>query len=195
MLEVLKVLKKSRSTDEPDSEGLDGLRVLRSMGRMRSLKDQFRKNPKRVVRDYVKHWEEQLEAEGKPWTWRDVQQKIPFGKYRSMKRVFLMLGEILKSLLKGNSELAAAQCVQDMKAIHQFATDGTWKAAWPLTYMADPWDPHRHGGTETEIETILAYLKTQDELKVKTGKLGGGHQEGEGEKPKGKGKGKQADEE
>ena len=162
---------------------------------MTGLKEQFKSQPRKVVRDYVKYWEEQLEAEGKPWTWRDVEQQINSCRYRSVQRDFLMQGEILKHLLKGKSNIAAAQTVQNMKAIHQLSTDGTWKAAWPLTFMPDPLDRHHHGGTEMEVETILSYLKSQDDLQVKTGKLAGhnhgdAEEEEEAKKTKGQGKGK-----
>ena len=84
LLELLKTMKKDR-VDEADGEtGLDGLRVSKTLGRMRGLKEQFKSQPRKVVKDYVKYWEEQLEAEGKPWTWKDAEQQMSFGKYRSM---------------------------------------------------------------------------------------------------------------
>ena len=70
-----------------------------------------------------------------------------------MERAFVMLNAALKELLKGNSDLAAAPAVQNMKALHQFSTDGTWKAAWPLTFLADSWTRYWDGGTEAEVET------------------------------------------
>ena len=57
----------------------------------------------------------------------------------------------------------AALC-QCMKALHEFSGTGSWKVAWPLTLLQDPMQRPRHGGTEVEMETIMAYLRTQDDL-------------------------------
>jgi hypothetical protein len=46
-----------------------------------------------------------------------------------------------------------------MKAINQFVVDGSWKTVWPLTYQADPFAADRHGGTELEMQAILAYVR------------------------------------
>jgi hypothetical protein len=62
-----------------------------------------------------------------------------------------------------------------MKSIHQYAADGSWKTAWPLTHMADPFVGDRHGGTECEMEAVLALLRTQEDLARKA--TGYGHNE------------------
>ena len=55
-----------------------------------------------------------------------------------------------------------------MKAIHQFVLDSNWRTAWPLTFLPDPIEKRKHGGTEYELEAVLGYLKTQDELVKRT---------------------------
>ena len=60
--------------------------------------------------------------------------------------------------------------------------------------MPDPFDRHRDGGAGMEVETILSYLKSEDDLKVKTGKLadhnhGDAEEEEEAKKTKGQEKG------
>ncbi len=95
-------------------------------------------------------------------------------------------------------DLALAHRVQLSKAIHQFAVDGRWKAAWPLTFIADPTDVQRHGGTGVELESVLAYLQVQDDIKRRAGKAAESSDddadkawEDRREKdPRGKGKGK-----
>jgi hypothetical protein len=62
-----------------------------------------------------------------------------------------------------------------MKSIHQYAADGSWKTAWPLTHMADPFVGDRHGGSEREMEAVLALLRTQEDLARKA--TGYGHHE------------------
>lgn len=182
---MMKIVDKKGSSADDLPEGLDGLRVLRTLSRLRALKTRFRKQPKRVVREYYKHWEEQLDADGKPWNWRDVAKSISWHQFKSMHRVFLMMGEALRLHSAGQHDQCGAQLVQNMKAIHQFASDGSWRVAWQLSFMADPFDPHRQGGSEMELEAILANLKTQDDLSTKTG--AGGVTKPDKDNKKGKG--------
>ena len=102
-LEMLKVLKKLQKTGgelgEEGATDIDGLRVVKALSHMRTMKAKFVNNPTTICRDYSRAWEERLGAEGKPWTWDgDVLKAINFGKYRSMLRVFAMFGAV-KALL------------------------------------------------------------------------------------------------
>ena len=54
-----------------------------------------------------------------------------------------------------------------MKALHEFSKLGSWRAAWPLTYMVDPFDLDGHGGDDVEMEVIMSYLRTKDDLRSK----------------------------
>jgi hypothetical protein len=149
------------------------MKVLKSMSELRALRGEFRSNPKRVVKEYVSHWEERLDAQGRPWTWKDAAHVIPFNRMKGMQRIYLLFGEVLRLILRDESDQAAAQAVQAMKAIHQFVVDGSWKAAWPLTYQPDPFAADRHGGTELEMEAILAYIRVQDDLARKAASYAG----------------------
>ncbi len=53
----------------------------------------------------------------------------PFREMKSMHRVHPMIGEVLRLLVQGEPERGMAQCEQNMKAVHQFSGDGTWKTA------------------------------------------------------------------
>ena len=83
-----------------------------------------------------------------------------------------MLFNVLETLEKGEVHLGIAQLVQCMKSLHEFATNRTWKTAWPLTHMVDLLRSHIHGGNEVEMETVLEYVRTQDDLRKKV--LSGG---------------------
>ena len=101
-----------------------------------------------------------------------MAHRIPFGRMKSMQRVYIMLGAILDESLRGEEDLARARTVQCMKAIHQYVLDQTWRTAWPLTFLEDPFSVGRQGGTEPEMEAILAYLRTQDDLRRRAGQFG-----------------------
>jgi hypothetical protein len=144
------------------------MKVMRALSRLRALKGRMRKFPKENVREYRDNWEEKLGARGKAWNWRDVARAIGFGKYRSMLRIYVACGAVEELLHQGQVDIAHAQLIQVLKALHQFSVDGSWKTAWPLTFLADPVDRERQGGTEVELEGVLSYLKVQDELRRKT---------------------------
>ena len=78
-----------------------------------------------------------------------------------------MLCCILETLGRGDGPLAMAQTVQCLKSLHEFSNNGEWKTSWPLTHMVDPLRAHAHGGTEIEMEAVLGWVKTQDDLRRK----------------------------
>ena len=58
--------------------------------------------------------------------------------------------------------------VQCLKALHEFAQQGDWRTAWPLTHMPDPIENQQLGRSELEMECVLAVLKTKDNHLDKT---------------------------
>lgn len=156
---------------DPDSASQTGMKVLRTMERMRELRRDMIEHPDRLVNDYLAMWESKLDARGRPWGWRDVTRHIPFGRMKTVQRCYLMMGASLDHLLDGNLQLGAAQLVQSMKALHQFTLDSDWRAAWALTHLEDPFMPCRAGGTDLEMETILASLRTQQDLRERATRL------------------------
>ena len=175
-MQLLKEIQKmQKQSGGLGSEGgpLDGLRVLKTLGNLRALRDNMKEKPTRVVREYTQEWEETLGARGRPWSWRDVARHVNWSKYRSMHRVYVMLGGVKQPMVKKYA-LAEAQLVQNMKSIHQFALDGSWKVAWPVTYLPDPIDKPRRGAREEELEAVLAYLMTQEDIQKRAKALGTG---------------------
>ena len=85
--------------------------------------EQVRNKPKKVMREYIAHWENELDANGKPWTWRDVSRVIGFQRYKSMLRVFIMMGEVERYLRAGEADKAHAQVIQSMECVSSMPTD------------------------------------------------------------------------
>ena len=165
-------------------------KVIKALAALRYQKERMQKHPRKLVKEYVEHWENELGAEGRPWSWRDVSRTIGFHKFKSMLRMFVLLGEIERLLPAGEVDRAHAQTVQGLKAVHQFNSDGSWRAAWPLTHLPDPLLRPRNRGTEPELEAVLGYLKTQEDINRRV--KGTGNVEDlvpdDDEPPKGKGK-------
>ena len=195
MLKLLKELREGQRTngdrdDAPPGNELDGLRVLRNLGRMRALKEHIIADPDAVYREYKSFWLRELGQEGRAFRWTDSHKAIRWQKFTSMKRADWMLCHVLETLDTGNPALARAQVIQCLKATRDFASTGNWKAAWPLTHMPDPLKRQRHGGMEVETEVILGWLRTEDDIDQRIRKVGYGkktnelvsdHEEGEGE--------------
>ena len=55
--------------------------------------------------------------------------------------------------------------MQGVKALYQFALDGgSWRTAWALTLLEDPYDRPRFAGEESELATVTGFLRAQDDL-------------------------------
>ncbi len=175
-LEMVKILRELKSQaasstdDAPDANVLDGLRIMRSMGRMRALKEQMKGNPLRICREYKERWVQDLGAESRAFRWIDVNRHLRWKKYTSIRRCHYMLCIILEMLEKREYDVAQAQTVQCMKCLQEFIKFGSWRAAWELTYLNDPLKVNADGGNEVEMETILAFLRTRDDIHQKSQK-------------------------
>ena len=73
-------------------------------------------------------------------------KKIGLGKYKTLIRIFVILGEIESRLVRGHRDHAHAETVPGTKAVHHFVVDGTWKTVWPLTFLPDSLERERQGG-------------------------------------------------
>ena len=175
-MEMLKLLKGMRgggsgydrlADDAPEGNELDGLRVVRNLGRMRALKGRLRSQPNRIYTEFRERWVEELGADGRPWKWTDRNKAIRWKKFASIRRADWMMSNVLESLDRGETAIARAQVVQCMKALHEFTNFGTWRAAWPMTFMIDPLERYQNGGDEVEMETVLGWLRTKDDLRSK----------------------------
>ena len=174
MLRVLQSMQTQRPNgdhldhvDDLPSNHLDGLRITRNLSRMRALAEDLEKSPKKVHREYRHRWVKSLGKEAGGFRWHDRNRAIKWKKFTSMRRVDFMFCQILESMEQGKTAYAQGQVVQCMKALHEFSKLGSWRAAWPLTYMVDPFDLDGHGGDDVEMEVIMSYLRTKDDLRSK----------------------------
>ncbi len=175
-LEMVKLLKELRDgggargvagDDAPGAQELDGLWVMRNLGRMRALRERMEHEPDLIYSEYRKHWLKELGAEGRAFKWTDSHKQVRWKKFASVKRMDWMLCHLLETLDVGDAALARAQTVQCLKALREFSNFGSWRAAWPLTHMTDPLRRYTHGGLEAETEVVLGWLRTTDDLEAR----------------------------
>ena len=128
------------------------------------------RNPKKHIKKYVREVQGQLGAgPDTPFRLTDYSKKIWFGKQRTLQRLHVLLSEVLTMQLENRHEEATLQVVLGLRAIHQASLDsGNWEIAWLLTHLEDPMQRRRFGGEESQLETVAAYLKSQQELEKRT---------------------------
>lgn len=140
-------------------------------GYRRAGKRKF-KQPLKHVRGYVKHIEEELGAQDKPFRLVDFNRRIHFGKQQNLKRCHYLVCIILEWLLKEEPEKAALQATLALQAMRQVAIDGTWDIGWLLTHVAeDPFKTRLFGGDPDSLQHVTAYLKSMNELAKSTQSL------------------------
>eukprot|EP00959_Pyramimonas_sp_CCMP1952_P318945 6673087-Pyramimonas_sp.AAC.1 len=88
------------------------------------------------------------------WTYLDYGKRhIPWGKLYGLKNTFAMLVAVLEYMDNDKFDEAHGQLVQIMKALEQVAINqGSWKAAWPLSGLVDPYSRRGFAGDEFETE-------------------------------------------
>ena len=137
----------------------DGLRITRNLSRMRAPGSEIEQHPLKAWKEYRHRWVRLLGKEAGGFRWHDRNRAIKWKKFAGMRRVDFMLCQILESLEQNRPEYAMAQVVQCMKCLHEFSRQGSWRAAWPLTHMIDPFDMDGHGGDDVEMEVIMSWLR------------------------------------
>ena len=143
----------------------------------RQSKKRMFRNPKKHIKKYVREVQEQLGAgPDTPFRLTDYSKKIWWGRQRTLQRLHVLLSEVLTLQLENKHEEATLQVVLGLRAIHQAALDGgSWEIAWLLTHVEDPIQRRRFGGEESQLETVAAYLRSQQELekRARQARLGG----------------------
>ncbi|CAE7383354.1 unnamed protein product, partial [Symbiodinium microadriaticum] len=72
---------------------------------------------------------------------------------------------VYESLRAGDSEVAAAQVVQNLKAkLQSVLQGGDWSAAWLLTGLPDPLARREFGGSKEEMSIISGYVEALHKL-------------------------------
>jgi hypothetical protein len=164
----LQMLKKMSDGSESGGAGVSG--IAKTIRSYHQLKDRINRQPLHIIREFVENMERQLGvAANQPYTIKDFSMKISWGRFRSMHRVFLMMGIVFEMMDRGKVLEAQAMLCQSMKSVHQMVLDdGSWKVAWMLTGLQDPYIRDRFGGSKTELEVIANYTRVIDELEKKT---------------------------
>ncbi|CAE8734857.1 unnamed protein product, partial [Polarella glacialis] len=114
---------------------------------------------------------------GEPWTLRSWSRRINWGKFKGLRRCMEMQISVYELLKAGAADVARAQTVQNIEALHQSVlSGGDWTTAWLLTGLTDPTQRREFAGDEGEMSAITSYLGAMAELKKKLkpahGKLG-----------------------
>ena len=103
-----------------------------------------------------------------------------------LHRVHFHLSHVVALSLRGLHSQAEAYNIQPLRALHQVALDGgAWTTASLLLPKQDPLYKQTCGGTEEELEAIVAYTEAMKKLKT----AAPAYVSDKDKKAKGKGKG------
>ena len=153
--------KKQDGEDLFDDGSLDGLLSIEA----RAVRNAQRRHPKKVPAEYRDLWEQELNAQGRPWGWTDVGNAMGFRRYKLLYRAFLIIGQVEESMNQGKADAAPMEAVQGIKALCQFVLDGRWTTGCRFTQMSDPFQKMRCAGTEIELEAALGAIRVEEDLK------------------------------
>ena len=187
------------STQSPDPNTLALISLLQSNKQQRtdnatvrafSAMDHMRRcrldTPAQIITQFRQECMEELNVRGhQHWAYEGVWQKQNYAQCRSVGRCAYILTEIVELLDQGKAAEAHATSIQAWKALAQFSLDGqSWRAAWPLTGLPDPYSRKEFAGTPAELSTVAAYLKGLEALKtsIRQGSFGQGPDQVEAEK-------------
>ena len=143
------------------------------------LKLKRTQEPLTIVRDFRDECIGKLRPRpNETWRYLDVWKldRWDQSSCRTAGRFAYLLGEMIEDLDRGEVATAHATAVLAYRACRQFRLDGnSWKAAWLLTAMEDPFSQSKWGGTPHQLAVIGGYLKAEAELKdrVKEGSFAG----------------------
>lgn len=152
------------------------------------MRRQVRKNPDKIVKAYGRHVREMLGAhdDRQVWNFQMYAHKVrpKFKHMVGLWRAFFALAHILDSIKEVKAEQAAADVVQNMKALVQVALDrGCLDNAALLAPFQDPWGQEQFGGGAKEMQHCHCYNNGLKELatRLQPGRRGYDDREGHGE--------------
>jgi hypothetical protein len=100
------------------------------------------------------------------WTYKEIWDKQNYRGCSAVGRMAYILQEVVELLDRGQVSQAHATAVLGWRAAHQHSLDGSsWKAAWHLTGLPDPYSPQKWGGSMQQLSAVAAYMKAEATIK------------------------------
>jgi hypothetical protein len=169
-LKMLKMLGKLEDNKEGSSDDEDGR--TRGFKGVRKLREKWKKQPQKIVRNFVERTKEELGVsdDRQVWRFRDLNRKLrpAFGKLVGIHKCHGLVMDIVQLMHDKEFKLAHAYAVQVSKALHQVGLDqGSWDTAQLLVPLPEASSSSKFGGDEMELEAVFAYRKSLRELSKK----------------------------
>ena len=163
-------LRPGGSSSESESEADDftrsGMKAVVSLNKMHK---RILERPSRVCAEFEKEIVDELGViQGQAWTLRDYIRRQSWGRYKGLYRCAMMDAAAYELIRNGESQAAAAQLAQNMKAkVQAVLQGGDWSAAWLLTGLPDPLARKEFAGTREEMAIVSGYLDALGKLRKK----------------------------
>ena len=162
------LLGGSSSDDSGDDAGWRG-KGMKAVSTLHKLHEQIHRKPKKVCQLFEKEVIEEMGViPGQAWTIRDYVKKQPWGKFKGIFRCAIQDAAVYEMLRRGDSDIAAAQVVQNLKSkIQSVIQHGDWQAAWLLCGLPDPLARREFAGSKEELAVVSGYLEALANLRKK----------------------------
>jgi hypothetical protein len=153
----------SSSGSDVENQDIGLVKALKNMDRLRRGRI---KRPRKITRGFRKAVLKKLNVRpGQAWSMKDHWKTLPIGRHRTIGRITYVIAEALERFELGQPDAAWATLVQLYKALHQFLLDGgSWKAAWLLTLVEDPYGEDSFGGSNSELAVVGGHLRASADL-------------------------------
>ena len=157
------------SSDDSDDDRKLQARGLKAVSSLHRLQDRIQKNPRKIYTTFEKEIREELGVvPGQSWTVKDYVRKQQWGKFRGIYRCAMMDVAVYEQLRAGQTEVATAQVVQNLKAkLQSVLQGGDWSSAWLLTGLSDPTQRREFAGTKEEMAIVSGYVEALANLRKK----------------------------
>lgn len=159
----------STSSDDSGGDTISQSSGMKAVVTLKRLHRRIRKHPRRIIKEFEKELVEELGVvPGQSWTVKDWIRRQNWGKFKGMMRSAIQDSQAYEMLRSGDSDVAAAQLIQNMKSKLQCVlAGGDWETAWLLTGIQDPLTKKEWAGSREEMAIISGYVSSLHKLKKK----------------------------
>jgi len=121
------------------------------------LQADFERDPEREIAEYLGTIRQELQATdpGQVWSIEEYgKTRVPFKGHNTLLRMFQMLAKIAHYHRSGQPRHAYGMTLLCLQAVERATRDdGVWAAAWPITYLPDPFEG-RAATSQEKMNTI-----------------------------------------
>ena len=146
--------------------------IARAFANMETMRSERVDSPESIINPFLREVWDQLgvRTPHQHWQFREHWESQNYTRCRSVGRCAYILAEVVQALYDNQPRVALATAVAGWQGCHQFALDqGSWRAAWPLVRLRDPYARAPFAGSARDLSTVGGFLRAQHDLQDRIG--------------------------